>query len=114
MKTASILITPQILLEMEHSLEKLLHKLVERVMERPHMVCAQVWLIEKGDLCATCARRPECPNHLVAARGRSLPGPRKPQPSEDLNARVPLNVAQARALGCSWMQRRRAGEGVWL
>ena len=50
----------QILLEIAHeqSLEKLLQKLVERAMERPHIVCAQVWLIEKGDLCATCPTSP--------------------------------------------------------
>ncbi len=65
----------QILLEIAHeqSLEKLLQKLVERAMERPHIVCAQVWLIEKGDLCAACPRRSGCPDqshclHLVAAK----------------------------------------------
>jgi PAS domain S-box-containing protein len=69
----------QILLEIahEHSLEKLLQKLVDRAMERPHIVCAQVWLIEKGDLCATCPRRPVCPDqsrclHLAAAKGKSI------------------------------------------
>jgi transcriptional regulator with GAF, ATPase, and Fis domain len=69
----------QILLEIAHeqSLAKVLQKLVERVMERPHMVCVQVWLIEKGDLCAACPRRPECPDqsrclHLAAARAKSI------------------------------------------
>src|ERR1039458_3423242 len=69
----------QLLLEIAHeqSLEKLLQKLVERVMERPHIVCAQVWLIGKGDLCATCPRRPVCPDqsrclHLCAAKGKSI------------------------------------------
>ncbi len=71
----------QILLEIAHeqSLEKLLQKLIERAMERPHIACAQVWLIEKGDLCATCPRRPVCPDqsrclHLAAAKGRSILG----------------------------------------
>ena len=68
-----------ILLEIAHeqSLERLLQKLIDRAMERPHMVCGPVWLIEKGDLCATCLRRPECPDqsrclHLPAAKGKSI------------------------------------------
>ncbi len=50
----------QILLEISHeqSLEKLSQKLIERVMERPHIACAQGWLIEKGNLGATRPRRP--------------------------------------------------------
>lgn len=112
----------QILLEMahEHSLETLLHGLVERAMERPHMACAQVWLIEKGDLYATCPRRFECPDqsrcqHLVTGKGRLPRHPgREPLPYDDLSARVLLNVAQARSRRCLWMRRHRAGEGVWL
>ena len=66
----------------EQSLEKLLQKLIERAMERPHIACVQIWLIEKGDLCATCPRRPECPDqsrclHLAAAKAKSIVGPGK-------------------------------------
>jgi len=81
----------------ERSVEPLLKKIVERAVERTEFVFSQVWLIEKGDLCATCKYRPVCPDqsrclHLVAGRGRSLPEPAKgPQPCEDLNARLPLN-----------------------
>src|SRR5271157_5540865 len=90
----------QLLLEIaqERSLEKLLQKLAERVMERPHLVCAQVWLIEKGDLCATCKYRSECADqsrclHLVAAKGRSHPDSGKKRPGfENLDARIPLGV----------------------
>jgi transcriptional regulator with GAF, ATPase, and Fis domain len=89
----------QLLLEIarEHSVEPILKRIVEYAVERTEFVFAQVWLIEKGDLCATCKYRPQCPDqsrclHLVAGRGRSLPGPGKePQPYEDLNARMPLN-----------------------
>ena len=89
----------QLLLEIarEHSVEPILKKIVEYAVERTEFVFAQVWLIEKGDLCATCKYRPQCPDqsrclHLVAGRGRSLPDPGKePQPYEDLNARMPLN-----------------------
>ena len=90
----------QILLEIAHeqSLDKVVQKLVERVMERPHIACAQVWLIEKGDLCATCPRRPECPDqsrclHLAAAKANSIVGPGKGFGRIDPEtAREPLGV----------------------
>src|ERR1035437_1014393 len=89
----------QLLLEIaqERSVEPLLKKIVESAVERTEFVFSQVWLIEKGDLCATCKYRPVCPAqsrclHLVAGRGRSLAEPGKgPQPCEDRNARLPLN-----------------------
>ena len=103
----------QILLEISHeqSLEKLLQKLVERVMERPHMVCAQVWLIEKGDLCATCPRRPECPDqsrclHLAAAKAKSIVGPGKGFGRLDTEtAREPLGVPPIGNVVISGQQR---------
>jgi hypothetical protein len=71
----------QTLLEIapEQSLAKLLQKLTERAIERPHIAFAQIWLIEKGDLCATCPRRPECPDqsrclHLAVAKAKSIVG----------------------------------------
>ena len=71
----------QLLLDIAHeqSLEQLLQKLVSRAVERPGMACAQIWLIDKGDLCSTCPRRPECPDqtrclHLVAGKGVPLAG----------------------------------------
>jgi len=82
----------------EHSLEQLLQKIVRRAVERPHMACVQIWLIEPGDLCSTCRRRPGCPDqtrclHLVAGKGVSLAGPGQEAPRfDDLNARMPLGV----------------------
>jgi len=89
----------QLLLEIarERSAEPILKRIVEYAVERTEFVFSQVWLIKKGDLCATCKYRLECPDksrclHLVAGRGRSLPGSEKgPQPYEDLDARLPLN-----------------------
>jgi len=103
----------QVLLEIAHeqSLEKLLQKLVERVMERPHMVCAQVWLIEKGDLCPTCPCRPECPDqsrclHLAAARAKSIVGPRNGFGRlETETAREPLGVPPLGSVVVSGQQR---------
>lgn len=90
----------QILMEIahEHSLETLLNKLTERAMERPHIVCAQVWLVEKGDRCEVCRRRADCPDHshclhLAAAKAKSICGPGQGFGYVDLlTARVPLGV----------------------
>ncbi len=89
----------QLLLEMaeERSLEPILKKIVDRAVGDTQFAFSQVWLIEKGDLCATCKYRSECADqsrcfHLVAGRGRAVPSSGKePQPFEDLNARIPLN-----------------------
>lgn len=88
----------QMLLEIahEHSLDRVLQKLVESCVSRPDVACTQVWLIEKGDHCSTCPSRRHCPDqsrclHLVAARTMLLPGVCGCAPSpEDLKARVPL------------------------
>lgn len=90
----------QLLLDIAHeqSLEQLLRKLVRRAAERPNIACAQTWLINKGDLCSNCPRRPECRDrsrclHLVAGKGVSMAGPGQPAPCfDDLNARIPLGV----------------------
>src|SRR6478736_6394976 len=94
------LLATQLLLEIaqERSVEPILKQLVDFSVESAGFAFATVWLIDKGDLCATCKYRSECSDqsrclHLVAGRGRSLPDYGKgPQPYEDLNARVPLNL----------------------
>jgi transcriptional regulator with GAF, ATPase, and Fis domain len=98
----------QVLVDIAHeqSLEKLLHRLIERAMEPPYIVCAQVWLMEKGDQCATCQFRSECPDqsrclHLAASkadsileRGKGL-GQFDPQTSRVPLGVTPLGVAVA-------------------
>lgn len=71
----------QLLLDIahEHSLGSLLQEVVRRLVERPDIACAQIWLIDRGDLCSTCPLRPQCPDqsrclHLVAAKGVPLAG----------------------------------------
>jgi len=78
------------------SLDEVFRILVSDGGERPNIVCAQAWLIEKGDLCATCPCRPVCPDqsrclHLVAAKGRSISG-KNPPGFENRDARIPLGV----------------------
>lgn len=84
----------------EHSVDNLMRKLVERVLERPNVTRVRIWLIEKGDICANCVRRPECPDqtrclHAVAG-GRNLAATNQTQ-IDDVNpsdrfVRVPLGV----------------------
>jgi transcriptional regulator with GAF, ATPase, and Fis domain len=78
------------------SLDEIFKLLVSDGGERPNIVCVQAWLIEKGDLCATCPCRTVCPDqsrclHLVAAKGRSISG-KKPPGFESRDARIPLDV----------------------
>ncbi|HTL57124.1 MAG TPA: sigma 54-interacting transcriptional regulator [Candidatus Limnocylindrales bacterium] len=94
------LLATQLLLDVaqERSVEPILKKLVDFSVERAGFSFSTVWLVQKGDLCATCMYRSECADqsrclHLIAGKGRSLPGCGKgTQPYEDLDARVPLNL----------------------
>ncbi len=100
----------QLLLDIahEHSLEQLLHKIVSHAVQRPYISCVQVWLVEPGDRCAHCPRRPDCPDqtrclHLVAGKSVPLSAATSPSPElHDLTARNPLGVG---LLGEVAMQR---------
>jgi formate hydrogenlyase transcriptional activator len=46
----------------EHSLEILMRKLANRILERPQVARVHFFLVEKGDLCATCVWRAKCPD----------------------------------------------------
>lgn len=89
----------QVLLDIAHeqSLETLLQRLVHRALERPDIVCAQVWLIDKGDLCSACPRRLDCSDqsrclHLAASKGVSRSGPAPDVfRGDNLNVRTPLD-----------------------
>src|SRR5512133_73498 len=90
----------KLLLEIAHepSLDNLLLKILDTAIARTAVTCAQFWLVDKGDLCAKCPRRPECPDqarclHLVAGRGVSLLGnEQKESRFDDPNARIPLGA----------------------
>ena len=87
----------------EQSLDQLLKKLVCRILKRPGVARVRIWLIDKGDICSTCARRPDCPDqtrclHAVAG-GSNLIG-RDGEEEEyaqmkDWFARIPLGVGVA-------------------
>ena len=55
-----------LLLELSHerSLESLLNKLIDAIINGTNeVVCAQIWLLEKGDNCAACAYSHRCSDH---------------------------------------------------
>ena len=69
---------PQVMVTMAQSrlLPEVLRSVVSGIAECRNVVLARIWLIEPGDICATCRFRPECPDqtrclHLVASAGNS-------------------------------------------
>lgn len=100
----------QLLLDLakERSVGPLLRKIVDCGVENTQFVFSQVWLVEKGDLCASCKYRSNCTDqsrclHLVAGGGKSrLSTAKGVHPCEDLNARIPLKfgpLGEAAATG---------------
>ena len=90
-----------VLLELgrEQSVQGLVEKLTGAIVRRPGLFARlEIWLIEKGDICSRCPRRPECPDqtrclHLVASRNYPLPGSAdKASPFFPSDARMPLGV----------------------
>jgi transcriptional regulator with GAF, ATPase, and Fis domain len=91
----------QLLLDVAHerSWEGLLHRLVNSAVERPDIACIQIWLIDKGDICRTCALQAECRDrsrclHLVAGKGISIQEPGQAPAFDDPNARMPLGFGE--------------------
>ena len=84
----------------EQSLEELLKKLVRRILDRPDVARVRIWLIERGDICSTCVRRPECPDqtrclHAVASGGNALNSQGEEEEyarMTDPFARIPIGV----------------------
>jgi transcriptional regulator with GAF, ATPase, and Fis domain len=71
-----------LLLEMgrQRSMDGLLRLIVQRLAARPHVALARIWLLQPGDICATCPMRDQCPDqtaclHMVASAGHSWVDP---------------------------------------
>src|SRR5437773_1188179 len=67
---------PQVMVTMAQNrlLPEVLRSVVGGIAQCRNVVLARIWLIEPGDICATCRFRPECPDqtrclHLVASAG---------------------------------------------
>ena len=82
----------------EQSVDHLLQKLMRGALARPDIMCVQIWLIDKGDRCATCAHAGECRDrsrclHLVAGAGKSSLGSAGEIPRfDDPLARMPMGA----------------------
>ena len=80
----------------ERELDQLLKRLVERVRQRPMVVAAGIWLVDKGDICANCPRRHECPNQTkcLHAAASSTPDLGTDPETQDPNlfSRIPLGI----------------------
>ena len=68
----------RLLLDMsqERSVDQVLQLIAQRLSSQPEVALARIWLIGRGDLCARCHMRDECPDqtrclHLVASAGSS-------------------------------------------
>ena len=96
----------------EQVLEHLLKKLVNRILERPHVARVRIWLIDKGDICATCVRRPDCPDQTrclraVAGGSHTISATNDEEDYlrlTDRFARIPLNVGVAGKIGATGQQ----------
>ncbi|HUZ06126.1 MAG TPA: nitric oxide reductase transcription regulator, partial [Candidatus Paceibacterota bacterium] len=96
----------------EQSLDQLLKKLVCRILKRPHVARVRIWLIDKGDICATCARRPDCPDqtrclHAVAGGGNLLGKDDEEEEylrMTDPFARIPIGVGAAGKIAATGQQ----------
>jgi transcriptional regulator with GAF, ATPase, and Fis domain len=83
----------------ERSVQDLVDKLTGSILRRPGPFARmEVWLIEDGDICSHCPRRPECPDqtrclHLVASRDCPLPGSLERTPFQS-EIRMPLGVGR--------------------
>ncbi|HZI32021.1 MAG TPA: PAS domain S-box protein, partial [Candidatus Binatia bacterium] len=85
-------------LAQERSLEGLMEKVISGISQRSQIARVEFWLIEKGDICSTCAQRAVCPDqtrclHLVAAGNSPLPGSgRETWRLYNSSERIPLGV----------------------
>ncbi len=97
----------------EHTLEGLMKKIVDRLLERPAVARARIWLIEKGDICSTCPRRSECPEqtrclHAVAGKHHLLAPTAEKEAYEkmtDRYSRIPLGVGVVGTIGATGVPR---------
>jgi len=112
----------KVLLEVaeERSLDVILQRLVQGLVSQ-ELALARLWLLDAGDICATCPLRDECADrtrclHLVASAGQSLDG------TEDWSRltgdfrRIPLNarkVGHIGATGASVLLREIGVEQRW-
>ena len=96
-------------LNRQPSLANVLEGIVTGLLKRPPVVRVRVWLIEPGDICATCNRRSECPIqtrclHRVASGSKNTVEDEQSQ-AADRYVRIPLGALVAGKIAASGQQR---------
>ncbi len=98
--------TASIAVAQERELGVALGRIVRVLAAQDGVALARVWLIEDGDVCATCRMRPECPDqsrclHLAASAGNpSDPAERWDRLDGDFR-RFPLGVRKVGKVGAT-------------
>src|SRR5215470_7279727 len=106
----------------ERSTDAVLKRIVDGLAGQPGIALARVWLLRPGDICETCAMRPQCPDqtrclHLVASAGspHASPGEDWSRIDGDFR-RFPLGVfkvGRVGAEGCALLLNDPMAEG-WV
>ena len=87
--------------------DELLDRVVFLLAERPHIALARIWLVDQGDLCASCHMAARCPDrasclHLVASAGAPGSDERPDWSRVDGEfSRIPLGVGKVGRVGAS-------------
>jgi transcriptional regulator with GAF, ATPase, and Fis domain len=103
--------------------DELLKKVVTVLAERPHIALARIWLVDRGDICASCHMAARCPYrtsclHLVASAGapRSVDNPDWSRVDGEFS-RMPLGVGKVGRVGAtgeSIVVKDFADDPAWL
>ena len=94
------------LAEIRH-VDELMHRVVTVLAERPHVALARIWLVDQGDLCASCHLASRCPNrtsclHLVASAGLPRSDRQADWSRTDGEfSRIPLGIGKIGRVGAS-------------
>src|SRR5262245_64213176 len=96
----------------ERSLDVVLARIVQGLVEQPGVALSRVWLMAPGDICDHCRMRPECLDqtrclHLVASAGRPIRSPENWSRLDGQFRRAPLNVRKVGLIGTT-------GEGLLI
>jgi transcriptional regulator with GAF, ATPase, and Fis domain len=111
MKTASVMQPASLqalatAMAQERTLEAVLPIIVSNLSACPTVALARIWLIERGDICAACPMRNECPDqtkclHLVASGGQSRDGEAQWSSLEGRFRRFPLGIRKVGWIGAT-------------
>ena len=99
---------PRVMVSMAQgrTLHEVLRSIVNGIATCHNVGLARIWLLEPGDLCATCRLREECPDqsrclHLVASAGHSSDPARDLTRTDGVFRRFPLGVRKVGRVAAS-------------